>query len=75
MDLLDEYEDNEDEDEEDEGCVDNEEKRTVVSADVLSGSEIVSDKGSVMVEKDMCDSLDVGLFGLDDIYFYREVGC
>ena len=60
----------------DEGCgADKDEERTVVSADVLSGSEIVVGPGSVTVENDMCDRLDVGLFGPDDIYFYGEVGC
>jgi len=76
MDLLDDYEDDEDEDEDDEGCsADKDEERTVVSADVLRRSDIVVGQGSVTVENDMCDSLDVGLFGPDDIYFYGEVGC
>jgi len=76
MDVVDEYEDDEDEDKEDEGCRANkDEERTVVSADVLSGSEIVVSQGSDTVEKDMCDSLDVGLFGLDDVCFSVEVRC
>ena len=76
MGLLEEDEDeDEGEEEEDEGCGTGEdEERPGASADGLSESEIVVDQGSVTVEKDMCDGLDVGSFGPENICFYGEVG-
>jgi len=76
MALLDKYEDYSDEDEDDEDCtVNKDEERTVVSADVVSRSDIIVGQGSVTVEKDMCDGLNIRLFGPNHIGFYGEVGC
>jgi len=74
--LVEKYEDDKDKDKDDNDCrVNKDEERTVVSADVVSKSEIIVSQGSVMVAKDMCNGLDVELFGPDDICFYGEVGC